>query len=134
MLALRKAASALGTVLLPVQPVASHSSKQPEPELTNLSSSPVKAATDPIDRMVAEASGIIIDHDRDSVVEVSRDDADQSSDESDSGSDSLESATDSGPKSATGNCLTCSDTKEVAINTAHKTSRRNKALDFSITK
>ena len=49
-----------------------------------------------------EALGSTIDYDGDSVVEVSRDDADQSGNESDSSSDSLESAADSGPESATG--------------------------------
>ena len=77
-------------------------------------------ATDPDDRLAVEASGSIVDCDRGSVVEVSGNDANQSGDESDSSSDSLESAADSGPESATGDCLTCSDTEEVALNSAHK--------------
>ena len=77
-------------------------------------------ATDPNDRLAAEAWVSTIDHDRDSVVEVSRDDADQSGDESDSSSNSLESVANSGPKSATGDCLMHLDTKEVAINSAYK--------------
>ena len=61
-----------------------HSSKQPE--LINLPSSPVKAAADPNDRLVLKALGSTIDHDRDSVVKVSGDDADQSGDRPDSSS------------------------------------------------
>ena len=51
---------------------------------------------------------------------VSEDDADQGGDESDSDSDLQESATDSSPESATGDCLTCSDTEEAAVTFAHK--------------
>ena len=54
------------------------------------------------------------------MVEDSGDDADQSGIESDSSSELLESAADSGPESATGDCLTCSDTEKVDINSAHK--------------
>ena len=100
----------------PNLPVASHGSEQLEPEIINLPSSPAKVETDPNDRLAAEAAGSTIDCDRDSVVEASRDDADQSGDESDSTSDLLGSAADSGPKSATGDCHTCSDTEEVAVN------------------
>ena len=65
-----------------------------------------------------EASESIIDHDGDSAVEVSRDGTDQSSNESDSSCDLQESAADYGPESATRDCLTCSDIKEVDINSA----------------
>ena len=109
-----------GCSTLPIQPVASHSSKCLEPELINLPSSPVKFTTDPNNRLAVEALGSTIDCDRDSVVEDSEDDADQNSNESDSSSDSQENAAVSGPESATGDCLTCSDTKKVAINSAHK--------------
>ena len=54
------------------------------------------------------------------MVEVSGDDADQSGDQSDLSSDSQESAANSGPKSATGDCLMCSDTEEATINSTHK--------------
>ena len=91
-----------------------------EPELINLPSSPVKVAADPDDRFAMEALGSTIDCDRGSVVEISGDDANQSVEESDSSSDSLESTANSGPKSATGDCLMCSDTKEAAINSTHK--------------
>ena len=94
-----------GHSTLPIQWVASHSSEQPEPELVYFPYSPVKAAADPNDRLAAEALGSTIDCDRDSMVEVSRHDADQSDDESDSSSDMQESAADPGPKSATGDCL-----------------------------
>ena len=79
-----------GCSTLPIQLVASHSPKQLEPELINLPSSPVKAAANPDDRLAVEASGSTVDHDRDSAVEVSRDDTNQSGDESDSSSDSQE--------------------------------------------
>ena len=75
--------SSNGCSTSPIQPVASHSSKQLEPEVVNLPSSPVKAAADPSDSAAMEASGSTIDCDRDSVVEVSRDDADWSGNESD---------------------------------------------------
>ena len=65
----------------PIQQVTSHNSEQPEPELINLPSSSVKAATNPNDRLAAEASGSTIDHDRDSVVEVIGDDSNESGDE-----------------------------------------------------
>ena len=109
-----------GHSTLPNQLVVSHSPRQLEPELINFPSSPVKKATDPNDRFAAEAFGSTIDCDRDSAVEVSWDDADQSGKESDSSSGLQESVADSGPESATGDCLTCSDTEEVAVNSAHK--------------
>ena len=77
----------IGCSTLPTQLVASHNPEQLEPEPINLPSSPVKAATDSNDRLAAEASGSTIDCDRDSVVEGSRDDADQSGNKSDSCSD-----------------------------------------------
>ena len=67
-----------------------------------------------------EASGSTIDHDRDSMVEVSGDDAEQGGNESDSSSDLQQSAADSGPESATGDCLMFSDTEEAVINSTHK--------------
>ena len=109
-----------GHSTLPIQLVASHSPKQLELELINLPSSPVKAAANPDDRLAPETSGNTIDCDKHFVVEVSEHDADHSGDESDLSSDLQESAADSGPKSATGDCLTCSDTKEAAVNSAHK--------------
>ena len=60
----------------PIQPVASHSPKQLEPELFNLPSSPVKVVTNPDDRLAVKASESTLDCDRVSVVEVSRDDTD----------------------------------------------------------
>ena len=65
-----------------------------------------------------EASGNTIDCDRDSVIEVSEDDANQIGIDSDLSNDSLEIGTDYGPKSATGDYLMSSDTEEVAINSA----------------
>ena len=56
--------------------------------------------------MTVEAPGSTTDHDRDSVGEVSIADANQIGNDSDSSSDLQESAADSGPKSATGDCLT----------------------------
>ena len=109
-----------GHSTLPIQLVASHSPKQPWPELVNLPSSPVKVATNPNDRLATEALGSTTDSDRDSVVEVSRDDADQSGNKSHSSSDLLKSAADSNPESTTRDCLTCSDTKEAVINSANK--------------
>ena len=123
-----------GHSTLPIQLVASHSSEQPEPELINLPSSPVKVATDSDDRLAAEASGSTTVCDRDSVVEVSGDDANQSGDESDSSSDSLESAADSGPESATGDCFICSDVKEVAVNSTCKKFQKKVCASCSITK
>ena len=73
-----------GCSTLPNQPVASHSPKKSEPELVNLPSSPVKAAADPNNRLAVDTSGSTIDHDRDFVVEVSRDDTNQSGNELDS--------------------------------------------------
>ena len=102
------------------QPVASYSPKQLEPEPVNLPSSLVKAAADSDDRLAMEAAGSTIDCDRDSLVEVSKDDADQSGNETDSSSDLQESAADSGLKSATRDCLMCSDTEEAAVNSACK--------------
>ena len=67
-----------------------------------------------------EALGSTIDHDRDSVVEFSGDATNQSGDEPDSSIDLQEIAADSSPQSVTGDCLMCSDTKEVAVNLAHK--------------
>ena len=68
------------------------------------------------------------------MVEVSGDDANQSGNEIDSSSGSLESAADSGPEPATGDCLTCSDTKEVAINSAHIKFWKKVGASCSITK
>ena len=68
------------------------------------------------------------------MVEVSEDGADQSGNESDSSSNSLESAADSSPESATGDCLICSDTKEAAINSAHKTFQKTVWVSCSIAK
>ena len=58
--------------------------------------------------------------DRDLAVEVSWDETGQSGSESDLSSDSQESAADSGPEPATGDCLMCSHTKEVTVNSTHK--------------
>ena len=57
---------------------------------------------------------------RDLAVAVRKDNANQGGDESDSDSDSLESAANSIPESATGDCLSCSDTKQAAVKSAHK--------------
>ena len=108
--------------------------KQLEPELINLPSSPVKAATDPDDRLAAEALRSTTDCDRDSMVEVSGDDANQSGNESDSSSDSPESAADFGSKSATGDLLSCSDTKEATMNSAHNKFWKKVLASCSITK
>ena len=54
------------------------------------------------------------------VIEVSKNDANQSGDQSDLSSDSQESDADSSPWSATGNWLTCSDTQDAPINSACK--------------
>ena len=122
-----------GHSTLPIQLVASHSPKQPKPELINLPSSQIKAAADPDDRLAVEASGSTIDHDRDSAVEDSRDDAEQSGDGPDSNSDSQESAADSGPKSANSDCLTYSGTKEVDVNSTHKKFWKKAWAFFKIT-
>ena len=91
-------------------------------------------ATDPSEKLAVEASGSTIYHDGDAVVEVCGDEADQSGHESDSSSYSLESAADSGPKSATGDCLTCSETKEVAIKSACKMFKKKVWASCSIAK
>ena len=72
-------------------------SDQPILELFNPSSSPVKGDAYPSNGLVVEASGSTRDHNRDSVMVISGDKADQSADESDSDSDSWESATNSIP-------------------------------------
>ena len=67
-----------------------------------------------------EDSGSMEDWDSNSIICVSEDMADQDDDESHSESDSWESITDSGPESVTGdNCLTCSDTEDAAVMSAH---------------
>ena len=123
-----------GCSTLPIQPVASHNSEQPEPVLINFPFSPDKAAANANDRLAAEAFGSTIDHDKDSVVEVTRGDANQSGHESESSSDSQESVADSDPKSETGDCLMCSDTEEAAINSAHKKFWKKVMGSCSITK
>ena len=128
------ASTSSGCSTPPIQPSVSHSSEQPEPKLVNFPSSSVKAVTDPNDGLAAEDLGSTVDHDRDSVVEVSGDDADQSGDESDSSSDSQESAADLGPNSATGDCLTSSDTEEAAIITTCKKFQKKVWASCSTTK
>ena len=73
-----------------------------------------------------------MDCDRNPIVEVSGDDNNQSGNMS--SSDLLESAADYGPESATGDCLMCSDTKEVAINSTHKKFQKKVWTSCSITK
>ena len=73
-----------GCSTLPTQPATSHRHRQLEPELSILPSSPLKAAANPNDSLALEVSGSTIDHDRDSAVDVSRDDTNQSGDEPDS--------------------------------------------------
>ena len=115
----------------PIQLVAIHSPKCLEPGLINLPSSPVKDLADPSDRLAVEASGSIIDHDRDSTVEVGGNNAGQSGNESDLSSDLQESAADSGPNSATGDYLMC---QEVAVNSTHKKFWKIWWVSCSITK
>ena len=115
-------------------PAASHSFDLPEPKLTDLPSSPFKGATDPNDGVTVEALGSTGDCNIDSTVEVSGDNADQGGDEADSGSDSWESAVDSGPKSATRNCLICSENEEAAIESTHKTFWKKVQASCSIAK
>ena len=81
-----------------------------------------------------EVSESTIAHDRDSAVEVSRDDTNQNGDEPDSSSDLQKSAADSGPRSATGDCLICLDTKEGTINSTHKKFQKNVWASCNIAK
>ena len=81
-----------------------------------------------------EPWGSTVDYDRDFAVEVSGHDAYQGCNESDSSSDLQESVADSGPESATGECLTYSDTEEVAVNSAHKKFWKKVWASGSITK
>ena len=81
-----------------------------------------------------EASGSTLDHDRDSVVEVSSNDADPGDNESDSYSDSQESITNYGPESATGDCLKFTDTEEVAVISAQNKCCKKVQAPCSITK
>ena len=81
-----------------------------------------------------EALGSTLYHDTYSAVEVSGDDVNQRGNESDSSSDLQESAADSGPESATRECLTCSDTKEAAINSAHKKFQKKVQASCNIAK
>ena len=97
--------------------MASHNSDQLMLELFNPPSSQVKGDAYPSDVLDVEAR----DHNTDSVMVVSGDNADQGADNSDSYSDSWESATDSSPDSATGDsCLSYLDTKEVIIKSTCK--------------
>ena len=99
---------------------ASHSFNLPEPKLIDLPFSPVKGATDPTNGFTVEALESTRDHGRDFTMGVSKDDINPGGDEPNPDSDSLESAADSGHESATGDCLTCSDTEEAAVKSAHK--------------
>ena len=119
---------------LPIQLVASHSPKHPEPGLIDLCSSPIKDIASPSDRLAVDTLGSTVDHDRDSAVDVSGDDASQSGDESDSSNNSQESAVDSGPESATRDCLICLDTEEAAVNSACKKFWKKVWTSCSITK
>ena len=112
----------------------SHSFNLPEPKLINLPSSPAKGTANPDDGVAVEASGSTGDCDRDSAVEVSKDDVDEGGDGSDSGSDSWESTADSGPDSAMGNCLMCLDTKEIAVKSACKKFQKKVHASCSIAK
>ena len=85
---------------------ASGSSDQPELELINPPSSPVKGDANPNDGVVVETLGSTKDCDRDSIMGVSEEDANQGDDESNLDSDSWENAATSGPESAAGDsCL-----------------------------
>ena len=100
-------------------------SSQPQPQMTRswAHQSPLQSSqgcSQPQWQVGSRGLGSTLDHDRDSVVEVSGDDADWSGDHSDLSSDPQESAADCGPKSATGDFLMCSDTEEAAINSTHK--------------
>ena len=99
---------------------ASHSFNLPEPKLIDLPFSAVKGATDPTNGLAVEALGSTRDHGRDSAMDIGKANINLGGDEPNSDSDSWESAADSGSKSVTGDCLTCQDTKETAVKSAHK--------------
>ena len=65
-------------------PAATHSFDLPEPELTNVPSSPVRDTGDPNDGLAVEASGSTADCDRDSIDGVSKGNTKHGCDESDS--------------------------------------------------
>ena len=100
---------------------ASHHPDKPELKLINPPSGPAKGDANSNNVVIVEDSGSTGDWDRDSIVGVSKDDTNQDDDKSSSKSDSWESIADSGPESVTGDdCLTCSDTKDAAVKSAHK--------------
>ena len=70
--------------------------------------------------MSVEVSRSTGDHDRDSAGDVSAGTVNKGIKEFNSDSESQTSATDSDEESATGYCLTCSDTKEAVTKIAHK--------------
>ena len=81
----------------------------PKPGAVNPPSSPGKCNTDS-DDVVVEDSRSMGDWDRDSVMGVNENDANQGDDESNSESDLWESITDSGPESVTGMIASCVQT------------------------
>ena len=94
---------------------ASHNSNQPELELINFPSNPVKGDADSNNGVTVEALGSTGSCDKDSILGVSEEDTNQGDKESDSYSDSRESTADSSPESTAGDdCLICSDTEEAA--------------------
>ena len=99
---------------------SSHSSNQPALEPIKPLSSPAKSDAVPEDGMAVDALGSTGGPDRDSAVGISENDTDHSDDESESDWESWESVADSNLESATGDCLTCSDTKETAVRYSHQ--------------
>ena len=99
---------------------ASHSPDQPKFELSNPPLiQPRATLTD--DFVVVEDFWSMRYWDRDSIVDVNEDNANQDGDKCDSQSDSWEGIADSSPELVTGdNCLTCSDTKDEAVKSACK--------------
>ena len=99
----------------------SHSSDQPKLKCINPPSNLVKGDADFNDGVVVEALESSGDCERDSIVSVSKEDANQVDDESNSDSDSEDSVANFGLESAAGDdCLTCLDTKEAAVKSTCK--------------
>ena len=102
------------------QPGTSCSSDHPGTKLIDLPSGPAKSAAHPKDGMAVEALGSTGEDDRDSAGDVSEDNTDHGIKESHLDSESWMITTNSHQESATGDCLTYSDTEEAAVKPAHK--------------
>ena len=126
----KEASISSGCSTLPIQLAASHSPTNLSP--SSSISPPVKSRL-PLTLTMGWPQRPV-DHDRDSAVEASGNNAHQGVSESDSDSNSWGSAADSGPKSVSRDCLTCSDTEEVAVISTCKKFQKKVQAFCSITK